>query len=90
MPHDKAILIKHHAIKKALVEKKGGKCEICGYDKCIEALQFHHLNPHEKEFGIAATHRNFDELVKEAEKCILVCANCHTELHYNERVSPRG
>ena len=40
--------------KELLVEYKGGKCEICGYNKCISALEFHHLNPNEKDFGIGA------------------------------------
>lgn len=68
-----------------LVEYKGGKCEICGYDKCIDALELHHLNPNEKEFGIAGDTRSLEKLKKEADKCILLCANCHRELHAKER-----
>ena len=72
-------------LKKKLVDYKGGKCEICGYDKCINALDFHHLNPNEKDFGISNYMvLSFDKLKKEVDKCILVCANCHREIHAKE------
>ena len=64
---------------------KGGKCEICGYDKNLAALDFHHVNPEEKEFQIDArkfANSNLNTLKEELDKCILVCANCHRELHY--------
>ena len=68
--------------KEILVEYKGGKCEICGYSKCIDALEFHHLNPKEKRFGIGCGDtKGIDELKKEVDKCILVCSNCHKEIH---------
>lgn len=70
-----------------LVEYKGGKCEICGYSKSINALQFHHKNKEEKDFSISGKSLSFDKLKKEVDKCILVCANCHIEIHeklYNE------
>lgn len=63
----------------------GGKCSRCGYDKCLDALDFHHTNPDEKSFnfrkgrGLA-----WDRLVEEANKCELVCANCHREIHSND------
>ena len=51
--------------KRKLVEYKGGKCEICGYDRCINALEFHHLDPNEKEFGISnKSIRSFEKLKK--------------------------
>lgn len=75
-----------HAIKKQLVKYKGGKCEKCGYDKCIAALQFHHINPEEKDFELSIKYNNgqnnLDSLYKEADKCQLLCANCHAEEHY--------
>ena len=69
--------------KKILVEYKGGKCEICGYDKSISALEFHHKNPNEKEFGIGhkGYTRSIEKNKQEVDKCILVCANCHREIH---------
>ncbi|MEE3350582.1 MAG: hypothetical protein VZR09_11175 [Candidatus Gastranaerophilaceae bacterium] len=72
-------------LKEKLVAYKGGKCEICGYDKCITALEFHHLNPDEKEFGIGTNDiLSFEKNKKEVDKCILVCANCHREIHYRD------
>jgi ribosomal protein L30E len=65
-----------------LVEYKGGKCEKCEYKKCIEALEFHHLNPNEKDFTISGKSWSFDRLKEEVDKCILVCSNCHKEIHY--------
>jgi 5-methylcytosine-specific restriction endonuclease McrA len=69
--------------KKNLVQLAGGKCQICGYDKTVEALHFHHINPKEKNFGISAAGitRSLKEQKSEIQKCILLCANCHIELH---------
>lgn len=64
-----------------LVEYKGGKCCKCGYNKCIRALQFHHLDPNEKDFGIGGLSVSLERLKKEVDKCILVCSNCHAEIH---------
>lgn len=68
--------------KKQAVEYKGGKCCVCGYNKYIGALDFHHLNPDEKEFNIAEL-RSYEwkTIQKEVDKCILVCRNCHAEIH---------
>ena len=63
---------------------KGGKCEICGYNKNISALEFHHLNPEEKSFQLDARHfsnNSLEVLQEELDKCILLCANCHRETH---------
>lgn len=62
---------------------KGNKCIICGYDKCQRALSFHHLDPSKKEFNLSAKGltRSWDKIEKEIEKCVLVCANCHMEIH---------
>ena len=73
--------------KEQLVERFGGKCVQCGYDRCPAGFDFHHINPEEKEFAIAVgiqRRRPFKKLVKEAKKCTLLCSNCHRELHYNE------
>ena len=67
------------------VDYKGGQCEKCGYDKCIEALEFHHLDPTEKDFEVASSSKPWAAVTKELDKCIMVCANCHRELHYEER-----
>lgn len=68
-------------VKKKLVEYKGGKCEKCGYGRCIEALEFHHINSDEKDFTISGKSWSYERLKKESDKCILVCSNCHKEIH---------
>ncbi len=72
--------------KERCVESMGGKCYICGYSKCVNALEFHHLDPKEKDFGISSTRANpksWDKIVDELKKCILLCSNCHQEVHAN-------
>ena len=67
--------------KELLVEYKGGKCEFCGYNKCIEALEFHHIDETTKEFAISGSTKSLEKQKKEADKCYMLCANCHRELH---------
>jgi len=68
--------------KKKSIEYKGGKCIICGYNKCLRSLDFHHLDPNEKEFSISKNkNRKFENIIPELNKCILVCSNCHGEIH---------
>lgn len=69
-----------------LKEEHGAKCSCCGYNKCMDALEFHHLDPSVKEFRLG-THRThtLSKIRKELEKCILVCSNCHAEIHYKMR-----
>jgi hypothetical protein len=73
-------------IKQKAVEYKGNKCELCGYSKCIVALEFHHRNPKKKEFSLSTNrmYHAWATVKKELDKCILVCSNCHRELHYKE------
>ena len=72
-------------IKIKLIALKGGGCQICGYSKCNQALHFHHLDPKQKEFKISkANRKSLPKILEEIEKCILVCANCHAELHWLE------
>ena len=64
---------------------KGGSCSKCGYDKNLAALEFHHKNPSEKESRLDVrilTNRKWDFILKEAEKCELICSNCHAEHHH--------
>lgn len=79
-------------IKESLINYKGGKCEKCGYDKCIKALQFHHIDPNKKDFTISKNIKSlkFEDVKKEVDKCILVCANCHAEIHDNVQLSLGG
>ncbi|HOW29772.1 MAG TPA: hypothetical protein PK685_03850 [archaeon] len=76
-------------IKKTLVEYKGGACSVCGYNKNIAVLSFHHINDenNQKEYDISIRMGNrcsLETLKKEADKCILVCENCHREIHQKE------
>jgi len=68
--------------KLKLIAYKGGKCSTCGYDKdCPTAYDFHHLDPAKKEFRIGGKTLKFETLKKEVDKCILLCKNCHAEIH---------
>lgn len=67
-----------------LINIKGGKCEKCGYDKNISALDFHHKIPEDKDFQLDSRHisnTTYEKLLKELEKCELLCSNCHRETH---------
>lgn len=65
-----------------LVKELGGKCHKCGYAKNYAALEFHHKNKGSKDFNISGKHcLSYARLLEEAKKCILVCANCHAEIH---------
>ena len=69
-------------LKSKAVEYKGGKCSCCGYNQCLHALEFHHLDPKEKDFSISSKMNSaFDALKTELDKCALVCRNCHAEIH---------
>lgn len=75
-------------LKLMAIAYKGGCCERCGYNKCVTALEFHHLDPSEKDFGISAAGatRSFERIKVELDKCIMVCSNCHKEIHFNENI----
>lgn len=68
-------------LKAKAVEYKGGKCARCGYDKYQGALEFHHLDPKEKDFGFGNSTVSWLKMKEELDKCILVCSNCHREIH---------
>lgn len=77
-----AVVKRRQKIKEMSIEYKGGCCQKCGYNKCNAALEFHHLDPNEKDFGIGSyTVLSWDKIKEELDKCILVCANCHREIH---------
>ena len=78
--HQKTIL--RRSMKLQSVKLLGGKCSICGYDRCIDALEFHHKDPNQKDFKLGSGNTmSWDEYKKEALKCVLVCSNCHKEIH---------
>lgn len=69
-------------LKQRCIDYKGGKCELCGYDKCPAALTFHHRDPTKKSFGIGSVKIvAWKKLRPELDKCDLLCANCHAEIH---------
>ena len=78
-----AVQRRRDKIKELAVQYKGGKCCICGYNKYVGALEFHHLDPNQKDFNIGAKGytRSFNKVKEELDKCICVCANCHREIH---------
>ena len=78
-------------VKLQCIEFKGGKCEKCGYDSCPASMVFHHIDPNKKDFGISSNgvSRSFEKCKIEIEKCMLLCANCHAELHHEENERAR-
>lgn len=87
-PPDKRAFYKQKAVKHQLVLYKGGCCEKCGYNKYEGALEFHHIDPSQKDFSISQI--NFNSSIynlayfkAEVDKCKLLCANCHREEHHN-------
>lgn len=73
--------IRRRALRERAISYKGGRCVLCGYHKCPAALDFHHLSPLEKDYDISSRVTSWHVLVGELNKCILVCATCHREIH---------
>lgn len=68
---------------KWLVEQKGGGCILCGYSSCTAALEFHHVDTEHKDFQINKRwSMSRESLLKEIDKCVLLCSNCHRETHW--------
>jgi 5-methylcytosine-specific restriction endonuclease McrA len=79
--------------KQKMVDSMGGKCQICGYNKTPKALEFHHVNPVEKEFsfgGSRASPKSWEMISEELKKCILLCSNCHHEVHDGIAIIPES
>jgi transposase len=77
-----AVVRRRRRAKEILVAEHGGRCRLCGYDRCMAALQFHHHDPATKTFGVAqgGMGRSIKRLRAEVRKCILLCSNCHAEV----------
>lgn len=72
--------------KTRIIESFGGMCGICGYNKCQRSIDLHHLDPSQKEFSlgkIRAHPKSWSSVVEELKKCVLLCKNCHGEVHDN-------
>lgn len=78
-----AVVKRRKKLKEMAIEYGGGKCQVCGYDRCKRALSFHHKEPSQKDFGLSSRGltRSWEKTKTEIDKCILVCANCHMEIH---------
>ena len=77
-------LQRQRKLKLDCINYKGGKCLSCNYNKYQGALEFHHLDPNEKDFSLSKVkHTTFNKVKKELDKCILLCSNCHKEIHAN-------
>ena len=78
-----AVSKRRKKIREMAIDYKGGKCSICGYSRCKQSLEFHHLDNYGKDFGISEKgySRAWLKVKQEIDKCIIVCANCHREIH---------
>ncbi len=79
----KAVSLRRKIIKQKSLLYKGNKCLFCGYNKYNGALEFHHINSKTKIFGIGQKGytRSWESVKNELDKCVLVCSNCHKEVH---------
>jgi hypothetical protein len=76
-------------VKELLVEEAGACCAVCGYDRCIFNLTFHHVDPKTKSFGMSMrSTKSLAAYREELQKCVLVCANCHGEIEAGLMVGP--
>jgi len=77
-----AVTRRRRKVKQVLVRETGGACVVCGYDRCVAALEFHHVVPSEKRFSLShrGVTRSLARARVEASKCVLLCANCHAEV----------
>lgn len=83
--HNDYSVARFRRYKSEAVAYKGGKCEICGYDKCLGSLDFHHKDSSEKDPKWELMRNwKFDKVKDELDKCTLLCKNCHGEVHWND------
>lgn len=80
--NSEAVSERRRQVKRKLVQEAGGCCALCGYDGCMSALEFHHIDPAEKRFELSrrGVSRSLERARTEAAKCMLLCANCHAEV----------
>jgi transposase len=85
-----AVARRRRKVREILVAEAGGRCCICGYDRSVAALEFHHLDPRTKRMPLSSQGIAYaiDTLRREASKCVLLCANCHAEVENGVAVLP--
>ncbi|CAN5712418.1 hypothetical protein BH24ACT25_BH24ACT25_02530 [soil metagenome] len=80
--NSEAVARRRRRVKRTLVEEAGGRCTLCGYDRYVGALHFHHLDPTQKTFSVS--HEGVTRAIAKARaeigKCVLLCSNCHAEV----------
>ena len=78
-----AVSKRRKKLKEMAVQLKGGKCQMCGYNRYMGALSFHHVDEKTKSFDLSTKGltRSWKRIKGEVQKCILVCENCHREIH---------
>jgi len=78
-----AVRKRRKKVRHMAIDHLGGRCSQCGYDRCLDALEFHHVESSVKDFGISnrGYTRSWKRVQEEIEKCVLLCANCHREHH---------
>lgn len=72
---------KRLALRERAIRYMGGRCVVCGYDRCPAAMDFHHTDPTTKDFTISQRMTSFAAIKKELDKCVLLCCRCHREVH---------
>lgn len=83
-----AVTRRKQRVRQTLIEEAGGRCAVCGYDRCVINLHFHHVDP-AKELAMSShIGRSLATFRQEAKKCVLVCANCHGEIEAGLIESP--
>jgi len=83
------VIKRRKQIRLKAIAHLGGKCMKCGYSKYPEVLEFHHKDPKLKRFGISLKghSRSWERVKEEIEKCLLLCANCHREIHVEHKLA---
>ncbi len=72
----------NQSLKTRMVDHAGGCCVVCNYDGYIGALEFHHIKPSTKSFEVnSRCKKTWEAILTEIEKCVLLCSNCHKEVH---------
>ena len=88
----KAVSARRKKLREMALEYGGGKCILCGYKKCRRAMVFHHVDSSKKDFGLSVRGltRSWEKMRVELDKCVLLCANCHAEVHDGITQLPEG